>query len=364
MKRGGAELKVLLATGAFSGLLSSFLGIGLGAGMFGHVINESADFTVQMHNLGLTTGISASTLAGFHDVVKEMGGDFDGVSVGLSKMLKAQQDAIDGSKKQIEGFHLMGISVNELKTLKPEELLFRLAEGFQKSGSSAEKNTAAIEIFGRGGRVLIPIFEAGGAALRGWIEEAAKSSGVTNESTEASLKWKSVTEQLDVAMRNLGLETLPAITAAIPYLAVAVEGVLAPFKTLIDVIDTLVLNVIESVKGLALIVADVVAGDFKRLVSDAGEAKGRIVAEWKSAGKDIADAWTKDGDGMFKALSSGAKIPQVPKISGDDLPGAGDAGKDTRLETWRTELQAKKDAEDGFHEIKQDRRSEILGIEA
>lgn len=344
------SLSVKELTGAFGGLLSSFLGIGIGVGMFGHLINGSADFNVQMHNLSLTTGISAATLAGLHDVVKEMGGDFDGISVGLSKMLKAQQDAVDGSKKQIEGFHLMGIEVKELKTLNPEELLFRLSEGFQKSGSSAEKNTAAIDVFGRGGRALIPVFEAAGASLRNMTEEEAKASGITDESTEASLKWKSVTEELNVTLRKLGLETLPAITAAIPYLAEAVEGVLAPFKTLIDVVDTLVLNAIESVIGLANIVADVVAGDFKRLASDASEAKNRIVAEWKSAGKDIAEAWTGAADTMFKSLSEGAEFPQAKK-GGEDLPGLDETGKDTRLEQWRSELQAKKDAEDGFHEL-------------
>jgi hypothetical protein len=65
---------------------------------------DTADFNVQMRNLSLTTGISSSTLAGLHDAVAEMGGDFDRVSVGLSKMLKAQQDAVDGNKKAIKGF--------------------------------------------------------------------------------------------------------------------------------------------------------------------------------------------------------------------------------------------------------------------
>src|SRR5882724_10110279 len=133
-------------------MLESVFGGVIVGGIIGHMVGEVADFNLQMRNLALTTGIAAPTLAGLHDVVKAMSGDWDAVAVGLSKMLKAQESAIGGSAKQVEGFRLIGISVNELKSLTPEELFFRIAEGFQGVGSSAEKNLAAVDIFGKGGR--------------------------------------------------------------------------------------------------------------------------------------------------------------------------------------------------------------------
>ena len=226
-----AELALVQAAddaAASQGLLSEALG-GIVAKLLSleiirRALENTADFNLQMRNLGATTGISAQTLAGLHDVVKEAGGDFDAVSVGISKMLKSQQDAIDGSKKQIDGFHRLGIEVADLKNLTPEELFFRLADGFQHVGSSAEKNTAAVEIFGRGGRNLIPVFDALGSKLREHVQHPGEVSGVTNKNIEGSQQFKEVTEGLTVAMRSFASSAIPYVLAGLNELGALIEA--------------------------------------------------------------------------------------------------------------------------------------------
>lgn len=360
---GSAELEALSlkelaasATEIFEKFSSGLLGAGLLGGIFGHLANEAVDFSLQMRNLSGVTGITESTLAGLHDRVKEVGIEFDGVAASLGKLVKSQQDAIDGGAKQITGFNKIGISVDELKALSPEELLFRVAEGFQSVGSTAEKNAAAVDIMGKGGRVALEAFQAGGPTFRAWVEEAAKISGISDENTAAAFKWKGASEQLSVALRGLALEVLPSVVAAFPTLVAVFEGILAPIKTVIFAVTTFGLSVIEAFVGIGHVIHDVVTGNLKDIVPDATEAKDRIVAVMKSGGQDIADAWTKDGDAAIKAFG-GIKAPPKPSGGPEDLPGAG--GKDTRLSDWKAELQAKKDDEDGFHQLSKDAEAEF-----
>lgn len=341
------SLKELAASASemFEKMTGGLLGVGLLGGIFGHFVNQAVDFSLQMRNLSIVTGVSQSTLAGLHDRVLEIGGDFEAVATSIGKMVTSQQRAVDGSSKQVEGFHRIGISVNDLKALTPEELLFRVAEGFQSVGSTAEKNAAAVDIFGKGGRAALLAFEAGGPTFREWVDEAAKVSRVNEENSLAAAKWKAVSEQLDVAMRGFALDTLPTLVSMIPAVIAAFEGIIAPIKTVIYAITTFGLAVFEEFKGMGQVAHDVVTGNLKAIIPDAVDATNRIVAVFKSGGQDIADAWTKDGDAAIKAFG-GIKIPGG---SGrDDKP---EGGKDTRLEDWRTQLQGMKDAEDGFHEL-------------
>lgn len=336
-------------TEAFGTLTESFLGIGIGAAMFGHAVTEAADFNVQMHNLSLTSGISATTLAGLHDLIKEMGGDFDSVSVGLSKMLKAQQDAIQGSTKQVDGFRMLGVSVNELKSLNPEELFFRLAQGFQSVGSSAEKNAAAIDIFGRGGRALIPVFEYAGAQFRSMVDEEARVSGVTDQSIAASLQWKQETEELSVAMRGFAQDVLPGLIKAMAVVAAGAVAVGALIDTVFIHMRSTVVSAVQGVEGYGRILKDALTGNWGAIVSDAKSTKDQIADTWEEGARDTVFAWKAVGE-EFHKIADGEKIPTIPKAS-EDLPGPKTDTDKELLTKWKEELQAKKDAEDGFHEL-------------
>jgi hypothetical protein len=340
------------ASSAFSMLTGPLMGGALAGGIFMHMATEAADFNLQMSNLQSITGISATTLAGLHDVVKEMHGDFDSVSVGLAKMLKAQQDAVDGSKKQVEGFKMLGISVNELKSLTPEELFFRVADGMDKVGSSSVKNTAAIDIFGRGGRSLIAVFEALGPALRDRVEEEAKASGVTEQSIADAKKYAEVVEELSVVWRSFASSTIPVVMAAFAEIGAALEALGSIGINALNVIGAAVMSLLEGMKGLGLVLKDVVTGNFSAIAGDARTAAKSVGDEWKDVGQNIKNDWKEISQAIAHPLAGLSDTPQIPKMpGGEDLPGPAEGGKDTRLEEWRRELQAKKDAQDGLDDL-------------
>jgi hypothetical protein len=344
-------LSIEAMSGALEGMTGALVGGALIGGMFGHMAGEAAEFSLQMRNLGAITGISATTLAGLHDVVKEMGGDFDSVSVGLGKMLKAQQDAVDGSQKQVRGFDMIGIKVNELKSLTPEELFYRIADGMEHASSTAVKNAAASDIFGKGYRGLLAVFEALGPALRDHVEEEAKVSGVTEKSIADAAKYKEVVEELSVAWRSFATATIPVLMGSFAEIGAALEAFGSIGINALNIIGAAVMSLLEGLKGVGIVIKDVVTGNFSAIAGDARTAAKTVGDEWRGVGADIEKDWKRISAAVAHPLAGLGDIPQIPKRPGEDLPGAADTGKDKRLEEWRAELQTKKDAEDGFHEL-------------
>ena len=337
--------------GSFQGAVAGVLGAVISLEFVMHRLAGASDFALGMRNLSAMTGIAADKLAGLHDVVKEVGGNFDAVSIGLSKMTRAQQEAVDGGEKQITAFRRVGVSVAELKTLNPEELFFRLAEGFNKAGSSAEKNAASQALFGRGGRENIAVFQLGAEKLRELVAEASKNSEVTEKNIQAAQRWHSITEQVTVGLRGLALDALPYVMKAGAVAVAGVEGFIAGLMTLYEAMTNAAKTSMDTLVGLGRVVRDVAMGNYGAIVADAMEANSKLVKNQEFSTKLIRQAWQTVG-ADFKNLWGGMKVPEMPTIKkpGEDLPGEG-TGSDDRLSEWQKELQAKRDAEDGFHEL-------------
>jgi len=149
------ELRVNLGlTHAEGGLLAETLGevqskmfAMLGAlavvEMFKGFTEEVIHSIVELDNLHLKTGINIQTLAGLEHVAKETGVQFEAVSTALTRLGRAHTLALEGNKQMIAAFARIGISVNELKTLGPEELFFRVAKGMHEAKNAGDAVASA-----------------------------------------------------------------------------------------------------------------------------------------------------------------------------------------------------------------------------
>lgn len=348
-----AQNEEVESSGLFAGALSKMLGPIIGLEILRRRIDDAANFELRMRNLSLITGISAQSLAGLHSVVAEMGGDFDAISVGLSKMEKAQQLASEGNKQAIVGFQRLGISVQELKSLQPEELFYRVARGFNETGSSAEKNAAAIAIFGRGGRALIPVFTELNDQLEEHVRKAGKISGVTNENIEAAQRYKIAMEQVEVITRSFVANAIGPLLGTFNFIGAVLESLGAAVLGLLESIGAFALTIIHSLVGVAKVAYDISTSNFGAAAGDAADAAGKIKGEWTGLASDIKKTWKDVTPALFhpmKDLANLGSLPQLPQGGGgEDVPGTG--GADQRLATWKLELQQKRDAEDAFHQL-------------
>jgi hypothetical protein len=114
---------------------------------------------VQVQNVSLRTGLSTKEVGQFSFAAKVAGAD---VSIFETAMRKLSQGLADGSedgKKAREGLRALGIEARNSATgeLRPmSEIFMEISAGLNHLGEAANRNTAAVKIFGRAGIELVP----------------------------------------------------------------------------------------------------------------------------------------------------------------------------------------------------------------
>jgi ribosome-binding protein aMBF1 (putative translation factor) len=84
-------------------------------------------------------------------------------------------------EKDTNPFAKLGLSVEQLKSLKPEEIFESVAEALSQIANDQERAAIATEIFGRGGVKLLPLINGGADALARAREEAEGLGGILTQ---------------------------------------------------------------------------------------------------------------------------------------------------------------------------------------
>jgi hypothetical protein len=157
---------------SFDGLLSVLRSI---PASFASSIQATIAYGGHLKDLEAKTGLSAEALQKLQHAAKLGGATLDDVTGAVGKM---QQALLDSPEK----FMRLGLSVADLRKMKPEEQFVTLAEKVNSFTTAAERTTAAREIFGKTGDVILQF--AGNA--RAAMAEAEQLGLVMSSKTAAA----------------------------------------------------------------------------------------------------------------------------------------------------------------------------------
>lgn len=111
---------------------------------FGKVLMQEA---AANERFARSVGISAGMLDELGDKAAETGADAEGFKGKIVKLVDSQEKAVTGDSKMVEAFKKLGVSMDDLTSKTPDELLLAVAKG-------AEKDATAIhnlnEVMGKG----------------------------------------------------------------------------------------------------------------------------------------------------------------------------------------------------------------------
>ena len=138
-------LKVLAAGSAIAG------GLGLALRSFA-AVGDNLDKTSRR------TGVAASALAELGFAAEQSGASMETVEKGLFGLSRALFDAERGSAEANESLKRIGLSINDLKGLAPEEQFQKVAAGLSKISDESVRGAVAQKLLGRAGRQLLPMF--------------------------------------------------------------------------------------------------------------------------------------------------------------------------------------------------------------
>lgn len=143
-----------LVTGAL-GSMTSMLGIGAGAAGLGGMIAASLTAADTLADLSIKTGIQVEQLSRFTSIAKLSGTGMEEVALTVKKLSISAVDAYSGNDKLARSFDAIGISTKELKSISPDDLLIRVAQGIQGIDPMIVQDLMA-QLGGRNSMAVLP----------------------------------------------------------------------------------------------------------------------------------------------------------------------------------------------------------------
>ena len=138
------------AAGAIAGLFS--------AALFEKGIQGALEAGSSLEEMSKRTGMAVGALSVLQDQFKFAGVDADVLAASVNKMQRSLVNT-EGKGNIGAQFARMGLDLNEVKRLAPEQQFTVIGRAISNIASPAGKAAAAMAIFGRGGAQLLPVFD-------------------------------------------------------------------------------------------------------------------------------------------------------------------------------------------------------------
>lgn len=144
-------------------------GAALGAG-----VKSAVDAADEMSKAAAKIGVPIETLSRLKYAADLSDVSFEGLQTGLGILSRNMVKFGDGSTGAVKAFENLGVSATDAEgQIRPtEEVLADVADAFAAMPDGAEKTEAAMALFGKAGKDMIPLLNDGSAALREMLGEA------------------------------------------------------------------------------------------------------------------------------------------------------------------------------------------------
>lgn len=128
----------------------------------------------EVQKMALRTGFSTEALSELRHAAEISGASLDSLEKAVKRMAKTIVDASEGMATYIRAFERIGIEVDDLMGLKPEEQFDKIAMAIAAIEDPTLRAATAQDIFGRAGTQLLPLLAQGAEGMAALREEAHK----------------------------------------------------------------------------------------------------------------------------------------------------------------------------------------------
>ena len=283
----GAQLFGQVASAA-SSAARSFISMGIAQA---DVIDGQADLA---NRLGMTYG----ELAGLGFAGAQVGVSMDAIGKAATKADVAFVKASQGSKLAQAAFDGIGLSVADLQAMSPAERFRAIADSISALPTAAERSRAAIQIFGKAGAELLPMFEGGAGAISAATEEAARFGLALSNDQAASVN------SMSDAFAKAQMAVQGIVGQVVAYLAPAIQGVTDTFLNLVGGIGGANIGqfigegIIAGASFLASIADWMISG-----IGSAFEYAGTVVDVFNRVVSGLQAIWYT-GEAVFKGVAA------------------------------------------------------------
>ena len=268
---GGLSKGALGATKALGGVGLAGAAV---AGTLAVLAKQSFDYIDTLGKTSAQLGVSVEFLQAFQIAAEEAGGSSEGANKALLKFSKNIGEAGRGLKTQADLFRDLGVEIKDSsgKIKGTEELLLETADGINALGSSAEKNSALTNLFGRSGQQLFGIINQGGEAIDGLKQKMIELGiGIDGDAVAGVERFNDTANILERQMNSLKDNVFAAF---IPILQTFVNQFTTMFKEFAKneggikkFSEALALNIVDGVQSALMAIQELVISSSRMVAS-------------------------------------------------------------------------------------------------
>ncbi len=145
------------------------LGMSIGVASLTAMAAKAVEFGSKISDLSTRLGISTDALQEFEFAAKMSGSSLDEFVGGLQKLAKAQADALGGNEETINSFAALGVSVEDLKTKRIEDIFKQIGRSVRDASDVQLVMADAMKVLGKASGPIL-------AAMRNDLEAAAEEA--------------------------------------------------------------------------------------------------------------------------------------------------------------------------------------------
>lgn len=182
---------------------------------------EAVNLVEAMGKLSEKTGLALSTLNALREQAHAVGVPFDQLNVSLGMFSDKIYNAVRQGGQALQVFRDLGVQLVDAngRMRSTDDVLSSVADKFSKMRDGPQKASAAMELFGRSGRELIPILNEGAAG----IERMRATGGIITpamvaDATEFNRAIRELRDQFEVVFLRLARDVLPSLREFVHWL--------------------------------------------------------------------------------------------------------------------------------------------------
>ena len=171
----------------------------------------------NLDKMSKRTGVGVKALSELAFAAEQSGASLDSVEKGIRGMQRSLLNAEMGSKTATDALSALGLSVDELSGMSPEDQFTKIADAIGDVEDPSKRAALAMQLFGRAGSELLPMMSENAEGIANLRKEAnelgrtmtAEDAQAAAELTDAMNRVKSVL----IGVKNqIGAALAPAMT--------------------------------------------------------------------------------------------------------------------------------------------------------
>lgn len=196
------------------------IGVGLSVGALVEFTKSQIELGDQLSKGAIKAGISAGAFSELAFAAKGSGVGLDELSASLAKMQKAISTAGSGVGTAKATFDALGLTFAQIKALTPDQQFEVFAQRINDLKVPADKTRASIELFGKAGADMLPLFSQGAEGIaKARIEAGLLGASFSDDTIERLHQTQESLDHVTASLKGLGTAVVVDVAPSISLLA-------------------------------------------------------------------------------------------------------------------------------------------------